>query len=102
MGKFNWCAGYLQALQYANFRDHIHITVIAQMKVTLTGDEKSKEAAFEMLSGSCVPDKASVGQLARVVVKFRRDHPEKLHEQPGGLVDESFINAFPCEAKSPS
>jgi hypothetical protein len=37
------------------------------------------------------------GQAARIVVKYLRDHPEKLHEHESFLVIEAFREAYPCK-----
>ncbi len=52
--------------------------------------------ADENYASTCIPDEASVAQLARVVVKWLREHPEKLHELKSFVVIEALKSAFPC------
>jgi hypothetical protein len=45
----------------------------------------------------CLPNGGiSPEQGIRVVVKYLKDHPEKLHLASNGLVWEAFLKAFPC------
>ena len=46
----------------------------------------------------CIPEKATHGQTAKVVSKYLKNHPEKLHETAIGLVYLALNGAFPCEA----
>jgi len=45
----------------------------------------------------CIPEKATHGQTAKVVSKYLKNHPEKLHETAIGLVYLALNGAFPCE-----
>lgn len=45
----------------------------------------------------CIPQKANVGQLARVAIKHLEDNPADLHLRETLLVTEAFIHAYPCE-----
>ena len=47
-------------------------------------------------SSVCVPDTASIGQLAMVVLKYMEANPELLHNAAQSLVADSYIEAFPC------
>lgn len=53
----------------------------------LTSDES---ASF------CSPEGATSDQMGRVVVKYLREHPEKLHEYAVLLVAVALIEAWPC------
>ena len=44
----------------------------------------------------CSPEGATSDQMGRVVVKYLRDHPEKLHEHAVLLVAIALIEAWPC------
>ena len=44
----------------------------------------------------CSPEDATSDQMGRVVVKYLRDHPEKLHEYAVLLVAVALIEAWPC------
>jgi hypothetical protein len=47
----------------------------------------------------CYPAQVTVGQMADVVMKFLRDHPEELHKPAGFLVLRAIGVAFPCKNK---
>jgi hypothetical protein len=44
----------------------------------------------------CLPERFSIAQIARVIVKYLEDHPAKLHRDQGALVAESLMQEFPC------
>jgi hypothetical protein len=47
----------------------------------------------------CIPDGVtSTEQMALVIRKFLRDHPERLHESRAVLAVEALNTAFPCSA----
>lgn len=46
----------------------------------------------------CVPEGATKGQLADVVLKYLEDHPERRNRDAGELVPEALHAAFPCGA----
>lgn len=80
MGQFNWCAGYLGATQDIFLQNFVNIGVFGMAGLTLGGPDKLKQYALDTLRGPCIPDNATVLQLARVLVKWLREHPERLHE----------------------
>lgn len=46
---------------------------------------------------TCIPEGVtSTGQIALVLVKYLRDHPERLHESRGLLAFKALEAAFPC------
>ncbi len=45
----------------------------------------------------CLPDSLKTIQLARIVVKYLNDHPEKLHLPDTRLVMMALADAFPCK-----
>jgi hypothetical protein len=45
----------------------------------------------------CLPNEATIAQLARVVVKWLREHPERLHELKSFLVMEALKTNFHAE-----
>jgi hypothetical protein len=47
---------------------------------------------------SCPPPTSDARQLARVVVKYIEDRPERMHEDFRTLVLEAFHNAWPCKS----
>jgi hypothetical protein len=46
---------------------------------------------------ACFPEDGTVGQVARIVVKWMKDHPEKLNEAAPVCVLTALYNAFPCK-----
>jgi hypothetical protein len=44
----------------------------------------------------CLPNAVTGAQLAKVVVKFGDDHPEKLHYPAVWIVGDALETAFPC------
>lgn len=48
----------------------------------------------------CLPEHGSTNaQVALVIVKFLRDHPERLHEDRTALMVDALSGAFPCRSK---
>ena len=94
--KFGWCVGYLQATEerILNWRMAAAIQIIAAQNAGKPAP--AHMWADEDYVGTCIPDEAPVAQLARVVVKWLREHPEKLHELKSFVVVEALKNAFPC------
>jgi Rap1a immunity proteins len=96
--KSAWCVGYIQATEerILYWRMSAAIQVMAYQQ-----DGKPAPShmwADEDFVSTCIPDEAPVAQLTRVVVKWLREHPEKLHELKGFLVIEALKSAFPCPA----
>jgi hypothetical protein len=49
----------------------------------------------------CVPYEASSAeQITRIVVKYLREHPERLHEHPNFLMLSALHEAFPCAPRA--
>jgi len=46
---------------------------------------------------SCIPPRATDGQLARVVVKYLEKHPAQLDGEQTLLTLLAFQDAFPCK-----
>ena len=51
---------------------------------------------MKMRGELCGTRNVSVGQVASVVAKFLKGHPEKLHNPANLLVLEAFAESFPC------
>jgi hypothetical protein len=49
---------------------------------------------------TCIPSEVNQAQLARILVKWLRDHPERLHEQDFLLTFNALHEAFPCQAEA--
>ncbi len=59
----------------------------------------NKESGGKLRSPACIPDGVTTGEIVRVVVKYLKDHPNKLHEDAGILVFWALSGAYPCSAK---
>ena len=100
MMKQGWCAGHLQTMR--------EMTAFWQVQVTktiavLSGVQNpSLEQLKEMMSKSsqmtCIPNEVNQAQLARILVKWLREHPERLHELGSTLTSSAFHDVFPCHA----
>ena len=49
----------------------------------------------------CIPPEISGKQLTRIVVKYLREHPERLQNIASLLVFEAFQESFPCRKPEP-
>jgi hypothetical protein len=47
----------------------------------------------------CRPEGTTMIQNVRVVVKWLRDHPERLHERADTLILQALKTAFPCKQR---
>ena len=97
IGQLDWCSGYLEATQEVLMQNDVNLSVVAMAGITLIGPDKAKKYSFDSLRFACVPDRAPVAQLARVLVKWLREHPERLHEGRSILTMAAFKDAFPCQ-----
>ena len=101
MGQLNWCAGYLQGTEDVYEQTFINLGIFGMAGLTFDGPEKLQQYALESLRGPCFPGNAPILQLARVLVKWLRDHPERLHELKSTLTTAAFKDAFPCQQPAP-
>jgi len=97
MHKFGWCWGYLQATHSLMNGWDIHLALLSVAGLRLSGPEKVQMALIETFP--LIPENVSYGQLARVLVKWLRDHPERLHELPSFLTIDALKDAFPRKAE---
>ena len=51
---------------------------------------------------ACIPEKASVGEFARIVMKYSDEHPEYKQKVASTVVLAAMQNAFPCGTPSTS
>jgi len=63
----------------------------------LAGHNLGTAAAADSSTRICVPNDATISQLARVFVKYVNDHPEQLHQPDWAVLYVALKNAFPCE-----
>jgi hypothetical protein len=59
----------------------------------LIGFNNNKQAAF------CPPEQVSLTQMARVLVKFGKDHPEKLWMRAYTVTLLALKDAYPCRTQ---
>lgn len=96
-GQVNWCAGYLSGIQDELAQSYANLIYMGATGVTLAGPDKEKHAVFDDLRVPCVPDNATLLQAARVLVKWLREHPNRLHEAKGILIIAALHDGFPCQ-----
>jgi hypothetical protein len=82
------------------------LTKATECTAYLDGLVEMNEAYRKVFESSpaifCAPEGITGNQAARVVDKYLRDHPERLHESALALSIYSFQEAFPCtQAKRP-
>lgn len=46
---------------------------------------------------SCLPEGGTYTQVMQVLVKYLKDHPERLHEDQTVLTVDALVTAFPCK-----
>jgi hypothetical protein len=100
--KIGWCLGYIDASEerISNWRVGTAIETLVTQKAGKPAP--SRLWADEDFAGICLPDGVSLGQVARVLVQWLRQHPERLHEAKSLLVMAALKDAFPCQvAKEP-
>lgn len=44
----------------------------------------------------CIPLEATIGETAKIIVKYGDDHPEYLHQEAVNFANEALKRAFPC------
>lgn len=70
------CMGIIQGMRHMN---------------SLYESKLSKEDTY-----FCVPEKAQLGQLTRVVVKYLEDNPSELHNHEAFLIAFAFSASYSC------
>jgi len=78
MTKLGWCAGYLQATRHLCEKWNIQLALLSLAGLRLSGPEKAQKVLIETFD-VWIPEGVSYGQLARVLVKWLRNHPKRLH-----------------------
>jgi Rap1a immunity proteins len=84
-GKFQWCAGYL--------RGYVDSLLALQVLMTPSFAERTTKGP----AGICIPDNVSLGQTARIVVKWLESNPKDLHQDAGTLTFVILRDAFRCQ-----
>src|SRR5713226_2007504 len=80
LAEVDWCAGYLQGTEDVFEQNFVNLGIFSMAGLKFAGPEKLQTYALETLRGPCFPGNPPVLQLARVLVKWLREHPERLHE----------------------
>jgi len=52
----------------------------------------------EIVGGTCIPKSSTVPQWVSIVIKWLREHPEKLHKPATSIVIMAIKEAFPCKS----
>ena len=66
------------------------------------GSDPQEAVQFEARSlGYCIPEGATVGQMADVTMAYMRDYPEQRHIEAAYVIIYAFREAFPCPSASP-
>jgi|SRR5215467_6927235 len=74
VGDASWCIGW--------------VTAVVETNLLRT---KTDPVHF------CAPKEMQIGQAVRVIVKYLRDHPERLHERGIILALTALQDGFPCK-----
>jgi uncharacterized protein YoaH (UPF0181 family) len=73
-----------------------YLTGILDFDITLSHLENDKSGSKGVIRHICVPDGVSTGQAVRIVVKWLRNNPERLHYPASVLALAGLRDAFPC------
>jgi hypothetical protein len=76
-----FCVGYLWGSHDTDF--------MVQML-----EEREK---ITLMKHACPPSNSSTAQAVRIVVKYLRDNPERLHMPASVLVTDAIRSSFPCK-----
>ncbi len=98
----SWCTGYLDGVQEMLFKNNLALAMVSAGGVTFDLNSKTakrddaRPIVLKEFRDACIPDQVPLLQLARVLVKWLREHPERLHEPKMTLTLAAFQAAFPC------
>jgi RNA polymerase primary sigma factor len=56
-----------------------------------------ERAKITLMKHACPPSNSSTAQAVRIVVKYLRDNPERLHMPASVLVTDAIRSSFPCK-----
>lgn len=88
------CAAYVSGFVDASTT---YNSLLSQLDAALQKSEADGARVRHRISPmACIPEGATYEQTVRVVLKYLRDHPEKLHERRSTLMLEAIASAFPC------
>jgi|CXWL01.1.fsa_nt_gi hypothetical protein len=97
LGKrfLEFCSSHERAMKASSFDNDIEAMRGGQCAGYISGVADAMGA--EKLD-ACFPNGTNHGHYFATVLKFLRDHPERLHEQRYILVRDALRAAFPCSA----
>jgi len=96
MGSYGIDGNRLLAGCESDLKDYAHGLCVGYVIGFVESQDFIDEAGTPLYP-SCVPDGVKWGQLRKVIVKFLKERPEKLHFKAGALVRVSLMKAFPCK-----
>lgn len=96
--KQGWCFGHLQTIREMIIFWQVQVTKTVAI---LSGDQNPPADALKQTISAtpnmtCIPAEVNMPQMARILVKWLRDHPERLHEHVSILTLDAFHDAFAC------
>jgi hypothetical protein len=80
-----FCTGYLNGIGDFDF-------MLSQI-------ERERGGGKSIIQHICIPEGVSSGQTVRIVVKWLRENPDKLHMPASVLAVAAIRNAFPCKSE---
>jgi hypothetical protein len=92
---YSGCKAFAQGLQPSNSEVATLGSYCSGMLHALAGIAKFVSPQYALWR-SCPPPTSDAAQLARVVVKFVEEHPERMHEDFRVLAVEALHRAWPC------
>jgi hypothetical protein len=78
LAKFNYCFAVIKGV-----RDAVDV---------YSSDEK-----VPFYLRACPPTEMQLGQAARIVIKFLKENPDRLHEPDSHLAMSAYWGAYPCK-----
>jgi hypothetical protein len=73
---------------------------MAEAEQRIAAAEKRQPRHSGMVAMICIPDNSTYDQHLRVVIKYLRDHPERLHEPRLRVTLSALFAAFPCGGRA--
>jgi hypothetical protein len=73
------------------------LTGIQGYDVMLSQVETDRNAGKGLIQHACVPENATTDEAVRVVVKWLRDNPDKLHFPASVVAIDALRKGFPCK-----
>jgi len=91
-----WCIGFVEATVGKIYLEDLFHQF--GTKANATVEERLAELRTKNPPLVCLPEQGiKNGQAVRIVVKYLREHPERLHEPAVHLLSWAISDAFPCK-----